>query len=47
MKAYPCTALGWSNFYATKFNKTGEKILADMACWLYLRHLAHQDGYFP
>lgn len=35
--------LGWSDYYAAEFNKTGRTQAAHMACWYLLLHLAFGD----
>lgn len=39
---YPASGdrLGWSNYYAQVFNKTGRETAAQLAMWYYLLHLA-------
>ena len=39
-KSYPCTRLGWSRYYAERFNKTGSKQAEHLACWYLVLHLA-------
>ena len=36
MKRNPVTRLGWSNYYAARFGKTGDPQAAHLAPWYFL-----------
>lgn len=39
-KNIPSTRLGWSEHFATSYNKNGSPHTAHMALWYFLLHLA-------
>lgn len=36
---WPCTRLGWRNYYAKRFNKTRSQQAEQLACWYLLLYL--------
>jgi len=40
---WPCTRLGWHNYYAKRFNKIGSQQAEQLACWYLLLYLELGD----
>lgn len=38
--SYPATRLGWHEWYAEEFNRTGRETAAHLSMWYLLLHLA-------
>ncbi len=44
---YPNTRLGWSKFYAARFNKLPNVQSEQLAIWYLLLHLSLDNGVLP